>query len=212
MTQNQNISIKIRQAFNDFTKKILSFFFVLVTLRLMFFFILIFRMDMEWSKFWTIMSGFKFDFILTCSVAITSLVPFTAIHILSAKTARITANSLILIYALLTSLLVEYFCSMSRPLDHVLFAYSADEVVNIVLSSSSVSMSTILSIIITLGAEAGMMLAMRNFKANIIVSSTILLITVYGAFGFKYQNMIRKETGYKQHADFYLAVNQLSYT
>lgn len=206
------ISSKIKNAINDFAKICLTFLCALVILRLAFFAIAISRMDMEWAKFWTIMSGFKFDFILTCSVAITSLVPFTAIHILSAKTARITANSLILIYALLTSLLVEYFCSMSRPLDHVLFAYSADEVVNIVLSSSSVSMSTILSIIITLGAVAGMMLAMRNFKANIIVSSTILLITVYGAFGFKYQNMIRKETGYKQHADFYLAVNQLSYT
>ena len=129
MVRNQDISLissKIKPAICDFAKVCLTFLCVLVTLRLAFFVIAVCRMDIEWAKFWTIMSGLKFDAILTGSVAIAALVPFVAIHCLSAKTARITANTLIIIYALLTSFLVEYFCSMSRPLDHVLFAYSAD--------------------------------------------------------------------------------------
>lgn len=215
MTQNRDISFisnKIQPAINDLAKACLTFFCVLAILRLSFFIIATSRMDMELTKFWTIMSGLKFDIILTCSVAIASLIPFIAIHCLSARIARITANTLIAVYAFLTSLLVEYFCSMSRPLDHVLFAYSADEVVNIVLSSSSVSMATIASVSLTLCAIVGFMLATRKININIIVSGIFILVAVYGAFGFKYQKMVREESGYKQHSDFYLAVNQLSYT
>ena len=209
---NSFISSKIKPAICDFAKTCLTFLCVLVTLRLAFFVIAVCRMDIEWAKFWTIMSGLKFDAILTGSVAIAALVPFVAIHCLSAKTARITANTLIIVYALLTSLLVEYFCTMSRPLDHVLFAYSADEVVNIVLSSTSVSLATILCIALPILAVAGLITATRNLKVNIIVSAVCILFAAYGAFRFDYQKWVRKETGYKQHSDFYLAVNQLSYT
>lgn len=215
MARNQNISFisnKIKPAICDYAKACLTFLCVLVTLRLAFFVIAVCRMDIEWAKFWTIMSGLKFDAILTGSVAIAALVPFVAIHCLSAKTARITANTLIIVYALLTSLLVEYFCSMSRPLDHVLFAYSADEVVNIVLSSTSVSLATILCVTLPILAVAGLMTTTRNLNVNITVSIICILFAAYGAFRFDYQKRIRKENGYKQHADFYLAVNQLSYT
>lgn len=206
------ISNKIKPAINDFAKACLTFLAVLVTLRLAFFFIAVCRMDLEWGKFRIIMSGLKFDAILTGSVTIAALVPFVAIHCLSAKAARITANTLTIIYAIITTFLVEYFCSMSRPLDHVLFAYSADEVVNIVLSSTSVSLATILCITLPLCAIAGLMIATRNSKVNILVSTICILFAAYGAFRFDYQKRIRKETGYKQQSDFYLAVNQLSYT
>ncbi|MBO7478356.1 MAG: LTA synthase family protein [Salinivirgaceae bacterium] len=206
------ISNKIKPAINDFAKACLTFLAVLVTLRLAFFFIAVCRMDLEWGKFRIIMSGLKFDAILTGSVTIVALVPFVATYCLSAKAARITANTLTIIYAVITSFLVEYFCSMSRPLDHVLFVYSADEVVNIVLSSTSVSLATILCITLPLCAVAGLMIASRNLKVNIIVSTICILFAAYGAFRYDYQKRIRKETGYKQHADFYLAVNQLSYT
>lgn len=209
---NSFISSKIKPAINDFAKACLTFLGALVTLRLAFFIVAVCRMDIELAKFWVIMSGLKFDSVLACSVAIASLVPFIAIHCLSAKAARITANTLIIIYTVITSFLVEYFCSMSRPLDHVLFAYSADEVVNIVLSSTSVSLAKILCIALPICAVTGLMIAARNFKTNIIVSIICLLFAAYGAFRYDYQKKIRNEWGYKQHSDFYLAVNQLSYT
>lgn len=202
----------MKKAFSEWAKTCLLLFATLLSLRIIFYIIAVGRMGYEPSKFAVIMSGLKFDIILTGSVATASLIPYVALSIFSAKTARIMANTLLVTYSAVTSLLVEYFCTMSRPLDHVLLAYSPDEIVNIVMSSASVSVATIAFVTLSIGATLALIWASKRIDLKTHWAVAVLALSIYLAFNFRYRKMIRNEIGYEQHSDFYLAVNQFTYS
>ena len=206
------LSNKLQISFVSWAKANLTFAATMLFLRILFFFNLVIRINTDWSKFWIIMSGLKFDVILAGSVAVATLIPYCIIHYFSPKAARITAGSAIVLYALISSLLTEYFCVMMRPLDHVLFVYSTNETADIVMSSTSVSLATIINIILSIGLPVGLIISAKKLKFNLIPSSPFLVVVTFLAFGFRYRNMFWKEVGYRQHSDFYLAVNQLSFS
>lgn len=203
---------KIQESFVSWAKANLAFAATMLFLRILFFFNLVIRINIDWSKFGIIMSGLKFDVVLAGSVAVATLIPYCLIHYFSPKTARITAGSAIALYALISSLLTEYFCVMTRPLDHVLFVYSTTEMADIVMSSTSVSLAAIINIVLSIGLPIGLIIGAKKLKFNLVPSVGFLLIATFLAFGFRYQKMVREESGYRQQSDFYLAVNQLSFS
>lgn len=203
---------KLKQSFESWAKANLVFMLTLLILRLIFYTVMICKMPPETAKFWVIMSGLKFDAILTGSVAIATLIPYCIIHWLCPKAARIAAGSTIILYALATSLLTEYFSVMMRPLDHVLFTYSLDEVKNIVLQSTSVSFVSIANIILSIGLTISLIWGVKKVKFLFVTPVLFLIVSMWLAFGFRYRNMVRDEVGYRSHADFYMAVNQFTFS
>ena len=203
---------KLQASLVSWAKANLTFAATMLFLRILFFFNLVIRINTDWSKIWIVLSGFKFDIVLTGSVAVATLIPYCLIHYFSPKAARITAGSAIALYALISSILTEYFCVMTRPFDHVLFVYSSTEMADIVMSSTSVSLPTIINIVLSISLPIGLILGAKKLNFKLVPSVVFLLIAAFLAFGFRYRNMVRKEVGYRQHADFYLAVNQLSFS
>lgn len=203
---------KIQESVVSWAKANLAFAAAMLFLRILFFFNLVIRINTDWSKIWIIVSGLKFDIVLTGSVAVATLIPYCLVHYFSPKAARITAGSAIALYALISGLLTEYFCVMARPLDHVIFVYSTTEMADIVTSSTSVSLATIVNIILSIGLPVGLIIGAKKLKFNLVPSLIFLLVAAFLAFGFRYRTMVQKEVGYRQHSDFYLAVNQLSFS
>lgn len=203
---------KIQNAFISWAKANLAFMLTMLILRLVFYMVMICKMPLETARFGVIMSGLKFDAILTGSVAIATLIPYCIIHWLCPKGARVIASSAIILYALATSLLTEYFCTMSRPLDHVLFTYSLDEVKNIVLQSTSVSFVSIANVALSIGLTICLIFGAKRIRIHLITPVLFLIVSMWLAFGFRYRNMVRDEVGYRSHADFYLAVNQFTFS
>ena len=110
--------LKIQESIKSWAKANLTFAATMLILRLLFYAIAAIRLTSETAIFWTIMSGVKFDIVLTGSVAIATLIPYCLVHYFAPKTAKIIAGSAIVLYALATSLLTEYFSVMNRPVCH----------------------------------------------------------------------------------------------
>ena len=204
--------LKIQESIKSWTKVNLTFAATMLILRLMFYAITSIRLRPETEIFWTIMSGVKFDVVLTGSVAMATFLPYCLVHFFAPKTARIIAGSTIILYALATSLLSEYFCIMSRPLDHILFSYSPSEVKSIVLKSTSVSFDSIANVVLSIGLTICLIWGAKKVKLHIATPVVLLLLSAWLSFGFRYRNIVRNEVGYRSHADFYLAVNQFTYS
>ena len=204
--------LKIQDSIKSWAKANLSFAATMLILRLLFYAIAAIRLTSETATFWTIMSGVKFDFVLTGSVAMATLIPYCLLHYFAPKTAKIIAGSAIVLYALATSLLTEYFCVMLRPLDHVLFAFSLDEVKNIVLQSTSVSFVSIANIVLSITLTICLLWIVKKVRIHLVTPAFFLIVSMWLTFGFRYRNMVRNEVGYRSHADFYLAVNQFTFS
>ena len=204
--------LKIQESIKSWAKANLTFAATMLILRLLFYAIAAIRLTSETAIFWTIMSGVKFDIVLTGSVAMATLIPYCLVHYFAPKTAKIIAGSAIVLYALATSLLTEYFSVMNRPLDHILFAYSPSEIKNIVLQSTSVSFASIANVVLSIGLTICLIWGSKKIKLRNVTPAVLLLLSAWLAFGFRYRNMVRNEVGYQSHADFYLAVNQFTYS
>lgn len=204
--------LKIQESIKSWTKVNLTFAATMLILRLMFYAITSIRLRPETEIFWTIMSGVKFDVVLTGSVAIATFLPYSLVHFFAPKTARIIAGSAIVLYALATSLLTEYFCVMSRPLDHILFAYSPAEVKKIVLQSTTVSSVSIANVVLSIGLTICLLCGAKKVRIHIVTPVLFLIVSIWLAFGFSYRSMVRNEDGYHSHSNFYLAVNQFTYS
>lgn len=204
-------AIKLKTAFESWAKANIILVCTMLFLRIAFSAIVLARLNIDLSKIWTIMSGTKFDIILGGKIAISSL-PLILIWYFLPNATRTIANTLTIIYSIIGSLLTEYFCTMSRPLDHVLFAYSPGEIANIVFSSSTISAATIFCITFCIAGSISIVYYSNKININIYVSTITAIIALLLTFNVNYKKMATKETGYQSHADFYLAVNQPSYT
>ena len=195
----------------------------MVLVRPLFFLEVYYRLGLEPNQMLTVLSGSLFDFLLVCRLVAYGLIPFVLLHCFIPKTTRGFYIGLILLYAVVSALLAEYYCNLTMPLDHVILVYSYDELKETVFSSStSVSLAQVLWFVLLVGVPVALVVlsVIRDKSEKIKVNSErrkafsfgVLAVFLLVAIVVPYNQMIRDESLYADHNRFCLAVNQPSYS
>lgn len=190
---------------------ILLILFMLV-IRIFFFIETTARINISASEFANIILGIKYDLILAAHIIAWCSLIFLTLHHFFPKTSTKIYKTLIFIYAIISIFLTEYFCNLTMPLDHVIFAYSVEGLKGAVESSSSLSIVPIFYFAISLALCIVIYKLWKKVKINNILAYIILFISLIVAISFNYGNIIRNERFTKTHAKFILATNQVSYS
>lgn len=185
----------------------------MVVMRPLFFLEVYFRLGLEWRQLLTVLSGSLFDVLLTARIFTFGLIPFLLVYSFFPKTAKGIFKGLIILYAVVSALLAEYYCNLTMPLDHVVLVYTPEELKTTVFASStSISWAQVLWFVVQVGVAGvivfrGERLEVRGERWCFLVAGLFVLLVFV-----PYKRIIRNETIYSNRSDFCLAVNQPSYS
>ncbi len=203
---------KIRNGIKEWIHLNILLLLMMFVVRIVFFIETTTRIDVAASEFLNIFLGFKYDLILSSHcIAWISLIFLTFYYFFPKITVKIY-KVLIFIFAIVSTLLTEYFCNLMMPFDHVIFAYSVESLVATVSSSSSFSIIPILYLAISITLFIIISRLWNKVKINNIVAYIILVASLIVSISFNYGKIIREERYADNHADFILATNQVSYS
>ncbi len=184
----------------------------MVALRPLFFMEVYFRLGLEWRQLLTVLSGSFFDLLLVSRIFTFGLLPFLLVYYFFPKTAKGIFKGLIILYAVVSALLAEYYCNLTMPLDHVVLVYSLEELkTTLFASTTSVSLAQVLWFVLQVG---GVAIIVRSEKGKEMRGkwrwwvAGVLLMLVF----VPYKRIVRNENLYSNRNDFCLAVNQPSYS
>lgn len=201
---------KVQDGLRQWARLNLLLLACMVAGRFLFFLEVYFRLGVERSCFFIILSGVFFDALLVCRVVVYGLIPFLLLHWFFPKLARGVFLGVILLYALVSTLLAEYYCNLGAPLDHVVLVYSVEELKTTVFSSTSLSMVQVLWFIILMAMPLLLAYLWKKVRMGLWVALGMTVISILSALFIRYPEMIRKEL-YSNHSNFCLAVNQPTY-
>ena len=203
---------KIKNSIQQWIHLNILLLLMMLIIRIIFYIETTTRINIEISQFANIILGFKYDLLLASHfIAWFSLI-FLIFHYFFPKTTITVYKTLIFIYAIISTLLTEYFCNLTMPLDHVIFAYSVEGLKGTVESSSSFSIVPILYFIISLALCILISKLWEKVKIGNIVAYIIFIASLTVAISFNYGKIVREERFVKTHANFILATNQPSYS
>ena len=203
---------KIKNSIQQWIHLNILLLLMMLIIRIIFYIETTTRINIEISQFANIILGFKYDLLLASHfIAWFSLI-FLIFHHFFPKTTIAVYKTLIFIYAIISTLLTEYFCNLTMPLDHVIFAYSVEGLKGTVESSSSFSIVPILYFIISLALCILISKLWEKVKIGNIVAYIIFIASLTVAISFNYGKIVREERFVKTHANFILATNQPSYS
>jgi uncharacterized sulfatase len=184
----------------------------MVAIRPLFFLEVYFRLGLEWRQLFTVLSGSFFDLLLVSRIFTIGLLPFLLVYYFFPKTAKGIFKGLIILYAVVSALLAEYYCNLTMPLDHVVLVYSLEELkTTLFASTTSVSLAQVLWFVLQVG---GVAIIVRSEKGKEMRGkwrwwvAGVLLMLVF----VPYKRIVRNENLYSNRNDFCLAVNQPSYS
>lgn len=184
----------------------------MVALRPLFFLEVYFRLGLEWRQLLTVLSGSFFDLFLVSRVFTFGLLPFLLVYYFFPKTAKGIFKGLIILYAVVSALLAEYYCNLTMPLDHVVLVYSIEELkTTLFASTTSVSLAQVLWFVLQVGmavlfVKSGALGVRRGKWCWWVAGVFVVLVFI------PYKRIIRNEKVYSSRTDFCLAVNQPSYS
>lgn len=193
----------------------------MVAMRPLFFLEVFFRLGLEWRQLLTVLSGSLFDLLLVSRIFTFGLIPFLLVFYFFPKTAKGIFKGLILLYAVISALLAEYYCNLTMPLDHVILVYSVEELKTTVFaSSSSISLAQVLWFVLQVGVAVVLLLWSRPAGAKSFQPGAtpwgrwrFLVAGLFVVLAFiPYKRIIREEKLFSHRTDFCLAVNQPSYS
>lgn len=184
----------------------------MLIIRVFFYFEVHSRIEVDASQFLGIMKGFVFDFYLMCHIMTWLTIPFLALHSYFPETTRKVFMGLVFFYVVVATILTEYYCNLSMPLDHVILVYTPEEVKGTATSSAHVTAAPFLWFFGTVFLVLFIALFWRRLKPSVPFSLVMLLIAVVVTCCVRYKNTIRTERYYADHTSFCLAVNQPSYS
>ena len=190
---------------------LLLILFMLVV-RIIFFIETATRINVSISQFLNILLGFKYDLLLASHIIAWSSLIFLIFYYFFPKTSVKIYKVLIFTYAIISTLLTEYFCNLTMPLDHVIFAYSVESLKATISSSSSFSIIPILYIAISIFLFVIISRLWKKVKINNIIAYIVLVLSIVISISFNYGKIIREERFVDIHAEFILATNQPSYS
>ena len=185
---------------------------MMFVIRIIFFIEVTTRINVDASQFSNIILGIKYDLLLAAHLIAWIAPIFLILHYFFPKTTNKIYKTLIFIYATISIFLTEYFCNLTMPLDHVIFAYSAEDLKGAVESSTSFSIVPILYFVISLAVCILISRLWKRVKIGNIFSYCILITSFVVAIAFNHSDIIRKERYCDNHTDFILATNQPSYS
>lgn len=184
----------------------------MVAMRPLFFLEVYFRLGLEWNQLFTVMSGSWFDLLLVSRIFTFGLILFLLVYVFFPKTAKGVFKGLMLLYAVVSALLTEYYCNLTMPLDHVVLVYSPEELrTTVFASSTSISLAQVLWFVLTVGVAVAIVFmgGKKTRKGKwIFLVAVLFVILVF----IPYKRIIREEKCYSSRNDFCLAVNQPSYS
>lgn len=185
---------------------------VMLVMRPVFFLEVQARVGLESIHLLTILSGALYDLLLVCRVFTFGLIPFVLLYRWFPKTAVGLFKGWILLYAVVSALLAEYYCDLGMPLDHVILVYTPDELRTTVFSSASLSWSQVLWFVAMVAVPVLLVLLLhaKERRAH-AVDAVVLVGCVAATLLVDYHELLRTERLYPTHYDFCLAVNQPSY-
>lgn len=208
---------RLRSGINQWVRLNLVLLACMVAVRPLFFLEVYYRIGLESHQLLTVLSGSLFDLFLVCRLMAFGLVPFLLLHYFFPKTARGIYTGLIILYAIVSALLAEYYCNLTMPLDHVVLVYTVEELRETVFSSStSVSLAQVLWFVLLVGVPVVFVIlgARLREKAekHFVFHGVVLVLCVAAAIIVPYNQMIRNEKMFADRSAFLLAVNQPSYS
>lgn len=204
---------KIVDGLKSWTKYGLLWLSLALVLRIAFFFMLKIAGSVEWSAFWTVLSGVYFDLAVVLFVGVALLVPYLILNAFLPKTTQVLTMVFVTLYVVVYCCLMGYYVNVTQPLDRVFFIYTPEELYNIVVSSVKFSFWPLVGVLVAV-ALYSLFLRFWNRKVQIkpwlALSYTVVAILFIVVFNCK--SLIRNEDNYKSHQDYTLAVNQIGYT
>ena len=203
---------KIKNGIKEWIHLNILLLLLMFVVRMIFFIETTTRIEISASQFLNILLGFKYDLLLTSHIIAWTSLAFLTFYYFFPKTTAKTYKVLIFIYAIVSTLLTEYFCNLMMPLDHVIFAYSVEGLKNAVESSSSLSITPILYIVISLILFVVVSKLWNKVRVGNVFSWVVIIASLLVSLSFNYTEIVRQERFSKSHADFVLATNQPSYS
>lgn len=188
------------------------FALILLVIRLIFFVALHFRIDLSADSFLTILTGYKYDLLFVAHTISWLTIPFLLLYYFFPKATPKIFYGFIIAYSIIASLLTEYYCSLMMPLDHVIFAYSVEELKGVVSASSSFSITPFIYVIITVALCSIIVRLLRKMQVKFILSSIIFIAAVAISFSFDYKKIIIEERYTDSHSNFVISTNQPTYS
>lgn len=159
-----------------------------------------------------ISSGIIYDLALLCHIIAWAIIPFIVLYRFIPKITKGIYIAVAMLYTVVSALLIEYFCNMSKPLDHIIYMYSEEEINDIIFSSVNVTATPIIFIVSIIVVSAVICILWRKVKFNNIASIAISAIALLTAICVNYKDFVVSENLYKSHTDFCYATNQISYS
>lgn len=191
----------------------------MIAVRPLFFLEVYSRIGLEPVHFFTILSGALFDLLLVCRIFTYGLIPFLCLYRFFPRLAQGLFVGLIVLYAVISALLAEYYCNLTMPLDHVILVYSWQDLMTTLSSSATLTLGQVLWFLVLVGVPVGILIlgrkrnaALRNDNHVGVFRYVLAGAMVLAALLVPYNRLIREERLYPAHYDFCLAVNQPSYS
>ena len=120
MKSNSNIISRIIDGIKVWVSLNLLLILFMFVVRIIFFIETTTRIDVSISQFLNILLGFKYDLLLASHFIAWSSLVFLIFYYFFPKTSVKIYKVLIFTYAIISTLLTEYFCNLTMPLDHVI--------------------------------------------------------------------------------------------
>lgn len=184
----------------------------MVAMRPLFFLEVHSRLGVAPVQFFTILSGAVFDLLLVARIFCFGLIPFLLLHRWRPKLARGIFLGLTILYIVVNALLMEYYCNLGMPLDHVILVYTPEELKTTVFSSASITIGQVLWMLLLVALPVFLafviVISIRHNTLSLIVLSSAIMLSAL----VSYPRLLRTEALYPAHEDFCLAVNQPSYS
>ena len=133
-----------KDTFNDYVSLNIMLLVLMVVVRLFSFLEFYFRLGIEANVIGHISTGIIYDLSLLCHIIAWGLIPFIILHKFIPRITKGLYIAFSMLYVIISALLIEYFCNMSKPLDHIIYMYCSEEISNIIFSSVDITVAPIL--------------------------------------------------------------------
>ncbi len=210
----KNITIKsemLYKVFSKWTQFTLSLLLLMFFIRILFFIKLLYTFEIGLQELTVVLSGVCFDCIF-CSFIVLIALPLSALSHIFPRFTSIIGKLFLFIYTLVSWGLCEYYCVMSKPLDYIIFAYTPEEIKEILLSSTSIKWDTILFLFLHITATQLSIFIGRKIRIKKWLTSGLLACCITTVICLPCKSINKYERWYDSHSDLYLATNQLYYT
>ncbi len=153
--------------------------------------------------------GFRYDLIVFLRISAFSFFPFLLLYIIKPVVAKIFYFIVLLIIALSTLGLIQYFARTSVLLGSDVFGYSREEISHTVAASGALSFSAFIPFVIFLGFAVVLIYFADKLKLKRTFSVLFaLFVLICYTISFRF---VPEGKNFKSEYDSYLAANKLSF-